>query len=295
MSRLRSRRARLHAHRGDARLRPVPRRARRHADRVHARSPPTTAAARTSIDQAEDARGSALDVAARQLRNLANPTVNAATTIDRARPYDFIFQTSDPAKTWVRYCLADDRRRLARTRPRLWETESATATLSAGMRGPCPGTGWALAHVVTVEGLQPGQRGRPPDLRLRVRARPSPRAARRPPRTTHASRTSACELYVDDNVERLAQGDARLDRGLPAQPERAADRERHLDRGRPRARSSSTARARPIPRAGRSSSTGSRARRRLPPTSPTARPTLTRPWAAARPTPTPSPSPSARP
>jgi type II secretory pathway pseudopilin PulG len=55
-------------------------------------------------DNAESARV-ALDRAARQLRNLANPTVNAITTIDRATDYDFIFQTSDPSKTWVRYCL----------------------------------------------------------------------------------------------------------------------------------------------------------------------------------------------
>ena len=47
----------------------------------------------------------AIDRAARQLRNLANPTVTATTTIDRADDYDFIFQTSDPARTWVRYCL----------------------------------------------------------------------------------------------------------------------------------------------------------------------------------------------
>jgi type II secretory pathway pseudopilin PulG len=55
-------------------------------------------------DNAETARV-ALDRAARQLRNLANPTVNAITTIYRATDYDFVFQTSDPAKTWVRYCL----------------------------------------------------------------------------------------------------------------------------------------------------------------------------------------------
>jgi prepilin-type N-terminal cleavage/methylation domain-containing protein len=101
------------------------------------------------VDQAEAARVG-LDLAARQLRNLANPTVNASTTVDRALPYDFIFQTSDPAKTWVRYCTqttGDGSLNAAR----LWEAESATATLSAGMRGSCPGTGWATAHVVTAK------------------------------------------------------------------------------------------------------------------------------------------------
>jgi prepilin-type N-terminal cleavage/methylation domain-containing protein len=99
------------------------------------------------VDQAEDARR-ALDVAARQLRNLANPTVTASTTIDRAEPYDFIFQTSDPAKTWVRYCTQTS----APASPnaaRLWEAESATATITPAMRGGCPGTGWASARVVS--------------------------------------------------------------------------------------------------------------------------------------------------
>ena len=101
------------------------------------------------VEQAEAAR-IGLDVAARQLRNLANPTVNASTTVDRALPYDFIFQTSDPAKTWVRYCTQTTGA-ASLNAARLWETESASAALSASMRGPCPGTGWATAHVVTAK------------------------------------------------------------------------------------------------------------------------------------------------
>jgi len=99
------------------------------------------------LDQAEAARVG-LDVAARQLRNLANPTVNASTTVDRALPYDFIFQTSDPAKTWVRYCT-ETTGGGSLNAARLWETESSSATLNTGMRGSCPGTGWATAHIVT--------------------------------------------------------------------------------------------------------------------------------------------------
>ena len=99
------------------------------------------------LDQAEAAR-LGLDVAARQLRNLANPTVNASTTVDRAEPYDFIFQTSDPAKTWVRYCSQTTGGGSANA-ALLWEAESAGATLSGGMRGPCPGTGWAKAKIVS--------------------------------------------------------------------------------------------------------------------------------------------------
>jgi prepilin-type N-terminal cleavage/methylation domain-containing protein len=99
------------------------------------------------LEQAEAAR-TGLDVAARQLRNLANPTVTATTTIDRAEDYDFIFQTSDPAKTWVRYCVQTSAP-ASQSSAWLWEAESATAVLGGGMTGPCPGTGWASAHVVS--------------------------------------------------------------------------------------------------------------------------------------------------
>ena len=109
----------------------------------------TTSHRRTEIqhDQAEEAR-LALDLAARQLRNLANPTTTATTTINRADDYDFIFQTSDPAKTWVRYCLQTTAP-ASSEKARLWEAESATAALAAGMGGACPGTGWAKARIVS--------------------------------------------------------------------------------------------------------------------------------------------------
>jgi prepilin-type N-terminal cleavage/methylation domain-containing protein len=91
-------------------------------------------------DNAESARV-ALDRAARQLRNLANPTVNAITTIDRATDYDFIFQTSDPSKTWVRYCLQTSGNGNTVGDATLWENESASA-VNGLMRTACPGTGW---------------------------------------------------------------------------------------------------------------------------------------------------------
>lgn len=95
-------------------------------------------AVETQNDNAEAARV-ALDRAARQLRNLANPTVSAIKTIDRATDYDFIFQTSDPSKTWVRYCLET-----GVDRATLWESENAGGITSSpdDMRGACPGKGW---------------------------------------------------------------------------------------------------------------------------------------------------------
>ncbi len=101
-------------------------------------------------DNAEAARV-ALDRAARQLRNLANPTVNAIKTIDRATDYDFIFQTSDPSKTWVRYCLQDSGV-ASPDNAILWESESAAAVndnMRGGLTGACPGTGWARSAAVT--------------------------------------------------------------------------------------------------------------------------------------------------
>jgi type II secretory pathway pseudopilin PulG len=101
-------------------------------------------------DNAEAARV-ALDRAARQLRNLANPTVNAITTIDRAADYDFIFQTSDPSKTWVRYCLQTSGGGSTLDNATLWESESPTA-ITDPMRDACPGTGWAKQAAV-VQGV----------------------------------------------------------------------------------------------------------------------------------------------
>src|SRR4051812_10756136 len=45
-----------------------------------------------------------IDQITKQLRNLANPTTGSST-IGSAADYSFAFQTSDPSRTWVRYCL----------------------------------------------------------------------------------------------------------------------------------------------------------------------------------------------
>ena len=56
-------------------------------------------------DSAQIARQS-MDIASRQLRNLANQDPSQqTTTIARALPFDLVFQTSDPTRKWVRYCL----------------------------------------------------------------------------------------------------------------------------------------------------------------------------------------------
>jgi prepilin-type N-terminal cleavage/methylation domain-containing protein len=59
------------------------------------------------INDAQEQVRLTLDRIAGQLRNLASPTTSTVKTIDRAQSYDVIFQTTDPNKQWVRYCLAD--------------------------------------------------------------------------------------------------------------------------------------------------------------------------------------------
>jgi type II secretory pathway pseudopilin PulG len=101
-------------------------------------------------DTAELARN-ALDAQARQLRNLAKRVTSPV--IDTVAPYDLIFQTNDPSRTWMRYCL-DTSPPASTTRGRLWAAtllvpNAATpAPVSAGMRGACPGTGWTTTSVV---------------------------------------------------------------------------------------------------------------------------------------------------
>jgi prepilin-type N-terminal cleavage/methylation domain-containing protein len=108
------------------------------------------------LNDAADIARNAMDTASRQLRNLANYTKTSTATpptIDTALPYDFIFQTSDKDKNWVRYCL-DTSAPASPGNARLWQSEkpaAATGTVApvtSGMRGPCPGTGWTRTRVV---------------------------------------------------------------------------------------------------------------------------------------------------
>ena len=80
-----------------------------------------------------------VDQMARQLRNLANPT-NSGSSIDRATSYDFVFQTSDPSKRRVRYCLQSSP---GGTNDIVWfQTAAGTGPMTPEMTATCPGTGW---------------------------------------------------------------------------------------------------------------------------------------------------------
>jgi type II secretory pathway pseudopilin PulG len=97
----------------------------------------------TRNDTAELARNS-LEIQTRQARNLAKRV--SAATIDTVLPYDLIFQTSDPSRTWIRYCLDTS---LGTGNGRLYELVNPTATtVTAAMRGTCAGgSGWTTKRV----------------------------------------------------------------------------------------------------------------------------------------------------
>ena len=66
----------------------------------------------TRLQDQLDVVRNTMDQVIRQARNLANPTTGAGanqtpTTIAVADPYKMIFQTTDPSKQWVSYCLND--------------------------------------------------------------------------------------------------------------------------------------------------------------------------------------------
>ncbi len=69
----------------------------------------TRAATNTKLNDAADQARTSMDRLARQVRNLASPTTASVKSIELAGAYDLVFQTVDPAKRRVRYCLnADD-------------------------------------------------------------------------------------------------------------------------------------------------------------------------------------------
>lgn len=90
-------------------------------------------------EQVENARRG-LDQAARQLRNLAKRP-GSEPVIARVNYDDFIFQTSDPSRTWVRYCQEP---RVDGT-TRLWEQQTTATT--APTDTACPGN-WPAGNLV---------------------------------------------------------------------------------------------------------------------------------------------------
>jgi Tfp pilus assembly protein PilV len=125
-----------------------------------------------SNDQQEIVR-TTMDRMAAQLRNLASPSTSTAKTIDRATSYDLIFQTTDPSKQWVRYCLADGTNdppsfsgfhASSAQNERIWyqtptgafNAQGAAPSTNSSMVNTCPGppvssgtAGWSTAQIVS--------------------------------------------------------------------------------------------------------------------------------------------------
>ena len=103
-------------------------------------APPDNNTRRGTTQEGRHAQGTQ----APQLRSLAR-RLNNTPVLDTVAPYDLIFQTSDPARTWVRYCLDTDNPPATAAQARLWvQTRSLATTtpspVSAAMRAGCPST-----------------------------------------------------------------------------------------------------------------------------------------------------------
>ena len=83
-------------------------------------------------DQQQVARES-IDQIVKQLRNLANPTTTVPT-INYADPYRIVFQTTDPTKQWVSYCLDND----DPSNEILWYQTSAKGSIASQAGAACP-------------------------------------------------------------------------------------------------------------------------------------------------------------
>jgi len=91
--------------------------------------------------EAQDSLRRGMDHLQRQLRNLATPAANQKS-INRALGTDLIFQTADPLKRWVRYCVDPSDPLAASGRASLWYQISDTALMPAASACPEP-AGWA--------------------------------------------------------------------------------------------------------------------------------------------------------
>ena len=144
-------------------------------------------------DQTDRARRG-VDIAVRQLRNLARRI--DVPVIARAAPDDFIFQTSDPERTWVRYCLQ------TRTDGTVWMWGlSSPGAVSSAMSGPCPGTGWTGRNSIA-QNVTNNASGRTMPLFTYSCVKGAPAGC--PATTADFSRIRSVgvDLFLDDNLTR---------------------------------------------------------------------------------------------
>lgn len=112
----------------------------------------TTRRTTLTNDQQEQARRT-IDLLTRQLRNLASPTTGLQT-IAYAGPEKIIFQTTDPSKQWVAYCLqTSGANQASDTNSILWYQTFASNDPNAAAPTPgdtsCPDSGaWTTSQQV---------------------------------------------------------------------------------------------------------------------------------------------------
>lgn len=114
----------------------------------------------TRFNDQQDQIRNTLDQIIRQARNLANPTtgatVGSSTTIAFASEDRLVFQTTDPSKQWVSYCLNKSTAPSTATRESIWYQTTANnaldpATVAGGtMVQGCPSasTSWQSSKQV---------------------------------------------------------------------------------------------------------------------------------------------------
>lgn len=114
----------------------------------------TRTATTTKLNDAADQARTSMERLARQLRNLASPTTANVKSIERATADDLVFQTVDPAKRRVRYCLNSSNP----AKSTLWVQTQAFALNGADPGLPstsdCPGsvaTGWSDQRVAAAD------------------------------------------------------------------------------------------------------------------------------------------------
>ena len=108
-------------------------------------------------NDAQDRARLATDRLARELRNLASPTNELPQAVDKAQPYDLVFQAADPVlpagslNTWntrrLRYCLNASNP----NDERLWmqtQTWTTPAVPPAPATGSCPDGAWSTQTLV---------------------------------------------------------------------------------------------------------------------------------------------------
>jgi len=92
--------------------------------------------------EAQESLRRGVDHLERQLRNLATP-VSGVKSIYRAQGFDIVFQTADPAKRWVRYCMNAGDPLIASGQANLWYQVSAAASNTPPTGTSCPASGWS--------------------------------------------------------------------------------------------------------------------------------------------------------